>query len=129
MSIATRPASFPTFLGGCYVRRELARRTVGPIYLVRQLVSNRDAALGVMKPQWAGSATFVARFTREAYAAAQLSHHNLTSIEDFGETKGLVYFITEFVDGKSLGALARESQRLELREAVGYVLQAARRAR
>jgi eukaryotic-like serine/threonine-protein kinase len=120
------PATVPAFLGRCFVRRELARRTIGPIYLARQLTFNRDVALEVMKPQWAGSATFVARFTREAYAAAQLSHQHLASIYDFGEEKGVIYFNTEFVDGKSLGDLARDNQGLEGALAVGYVLQAAR---
>jgi eukaryotic-like serine/threonine-protein kinase len=123
---SSRPATVPTFLGRCFVRRELARRALGPVYFARQLAFNRDVALEVMKPQWAGSAAFVARFTREAYAAAQLSHHHIASTYEFGEDKGLIYFSTEFVDGKSLGDLARDNQRLEVGEAVGYVLQAAR---
>jgi eukaryotic-like serine/threonine-protein kinase len=121
-----RPAGVPAFLGGCLVRRELARRNIGPVYLARQLAFDRDVALGVMKPQWAGSATFVARFTREAYAAAQLSHHHIASIYEFGEEKGIVYFNTEFVDGRSLGDMARDNHGPEFVEAVGYVLQAAR---
>ncbi len=126
MSPATRPASFPTFLGGCFVRRELARRTLGPVYLARQLSFHRDVALKVMKPQWASNPAFVARFTREAYAAAQLSEHHIASIHEFGEQKGVIYFTTEFVDGKSLATLVHESSPLEFKEAVGYVLQAAR---
>ncbi len=54
----------------------------------RQLSLNRSVALKVMRPEWARNATFVARFTREAYAAAQLSHHNIVQIFDFGEDKG-----------------------------------------
>ena len=123
---ATRPTSFPTFLGGCFVRRELPRRTLGPVYLARQLAFHRDVALHVMKPQWASNPAFVARFTREAYAAAQLSQHHIASIFEFGEQKGVIYFTTEFVDGKSLAALVHESSPLEFKEAVGYVLQAAR---
>ncbi len=124
LSPATRPASFPKFLGGCFLRSELARRTLGPVYLARQLAFHRDVALEVMKPQWASDPAFVARFTREAYAAAQLSQHHIASIDAFGEQKGVIYFITEFVDSKSLAALVHESSPLEFKEAVGYVLQA-----
>ncbi len=126
LSPAIRPASIPAFLGGCLVRQELGRRAIGPIYIARQLAFNRDVALELMKPQWASDPVFVARFTREAYAAAQLSHYHLASIYDFGEDKGRVYFSTEFIEAKSLGALVRDSQRLEVEEAVSYVLQAAR---
>ena len=71
---------------GDYVTlRELGRGAMGPVYLARQLSLNRNVAVKVMKPQWAGNATFVAQFTREAYAAAQLTHPNLAQILDFGD--------------------------------------------
>ena len=121
-----RPASVPAFLAGCLVRRELARRTIGPVYFARQLAFNRDVTIELMKPQWAGSSTFVARFAREAYGAAQLSHHHIASIHGFGEDKGHVYWNTEFVAARTLGDLTREKQRLAAVEAVACVLQAAR---
>ena len=74
----------------------------------------------------ARNATFVARFTREAYAAAQLSHHNIVQIFDFGEDKGTTFFSMEYVDGQTLGGLLKQKKRLDPEEAVGYVLQAAR---
>jgi eukaryotic-like serine/threonine-protein kinase len=123
---SARAASVPAVLGGCFVRRELGRRTIGPVYLARQLDSNRDVALEVMRPQWALGPTFVARFAREAFAAAQLSHHNIAAIDEFGEDKGRPYWITEFVGEQSLGSLVRDNQPLEVDQAVGYVLQAAR---
>src|SRR5205085_2799317 len=87
---------------------------------------DRNVALKVMKPEWAKDATFVARFTREAYAAAQLTHHNVVQIYDFGEDAGTNFFSMEFVDGQTLAGLVREKQKLDVEEAVGYVLQAAR---
>ena len=99
---------------------------MGAVYLARQISLNRNVALKVMKPLWAANSTFVARFTREAYAAAQLTHHNVVQIYDFGEDKGTTYFSMEFVEGQTLGALVREKERLDVEEAVGYVLQAAR---
>jgi hypothetical protein len=99
---------------------------MGAVYLARQISLNRNVALKVMKPQWAANSTFVARFTREAYAAAQLTHHNVVQIYDFGEDKGTAYFSMEFVEGQTLGGLVRDKERLDVEEAVGYVLQAAR---
>ena len=77
---------------------------MGAVYLARQLSLNRQVALKVMRPEWASNPTFVARFTREAYAAAQLSHHNVVQIYDFGEDKGTTFFSMEFVDGQTLAA-------------------------
>jgi eukaryotic-like serine/threonine-protein kinase len=121
-----RPDGVPAILGGYHILRELGRGGMGAVYLARQISLNRNVALKVMKPLWAANATFVARFTREAYAAAQLTHNNVVQIYDFGEDKGTTYFSMEFVEGQTLGGLIRVKERLDVEEAVGYVLQAAR---
>jgi serine/threonine protein kinase len=123
---SARPAGVPAILGGYHILRELGRGGMGAVYLARQISLNRNVALKVMKPFWAANSTFVVRFTREAYAAAQLTHHNVVQIYDFGEDKGTTYFSMEFVEGQSLAGLLREKQRLDVEEAVGYALQAAR---
>ena len=97
-----RPGAIPAMLGGYQILKELGWGGMGAVYLARQLSLNRNVALKVMKPQWASNATFVARFTREAYAAAQLTHHNVVQIYDFGEDKGTTYFSMEYVDGQTL---------------------------
>jgi serine/threonine-protein kinase len=50
------------------------------------------------------------RFTREAENASKLSHPNVASIFDFGETRdGIVFLAMEFIEGESLHAtLERE---------------------
>jgi len=121
-----RPGAIPTMLGGYLILKELGWGGMGAVYLARQLSLNRNVTLKVMKPLWASNATFVARFTREAYAAAQLTHHNLVQIYDFGEHRGTTYFSVEYVEGQTLGAWVREKGRLDVEEAVGYILQAAR---
>ena len=66
----------PSTIGGYQVLKELGRGGMGAVYLARQLSLDRNVALKVMKPEWASNPTFVSRLTREAYAAAQLTHHN-----------------------------------------------------
>jgi serine/threonine protein kinase len=120
------PGSVPRLLDGYLVLRELSRAAMGSVYLARPLWLNRNVTLKVMKLLWARNATFVARFTREAYAAAQLRHYNLARILDFGEARGTTYFCTEYVDGQSLAELTAQRKRAGAEEAAGYVLQAAR---
>jgi serine/threonine protein kinase len=116
----------PDRLGGYVVLKELGRGGMGSVYLGRQLSLDRRVALKVMNPKWASDAGFVARFTREAYAAAQLSHHNVVQIYDLGLDHKTHFFAMEFVPGKSLGDLLKKEGRLAPEVAVGYVLQAAR---
>jgi len=116
----------PNLLGGYHVLKELGHGGMGAVYLARQLSLDRNVALKVMKPEWASSPTFVSRFTREAYAAAQLVHHNIVQIYDFGQDRGTNYFSMEFVPGQTLGNLVRSQKKLDPEVAVGYLLQAAR---
>ena len=63
------------------------------------------------------------RFTREAENASKISHPNVASIFDFGETDdGLVYLAMEFVDGVNLRQLLAGS-RISAREALAIVPQ------
>jgi len=123
---ATLPADAPRKLGGYQIVKELGRGGMGSVYLARQLSLDRDVAVKVMQPRWANDPVFVARFTREAYAAAQLVHHNVVQIYDIGSERDINYFSMEFVRGRSLADLVRGQGKLDAEEAVGYVLQAAR---
>jgi len=99
---------------------------MGTVYLARQLSLDRHVALKVMSPRWLHDPVFLARFTREAYAAAQLSHPNIVQIYDIGEANGVPFFSMEYVRGRSLGELVQRQGRLDPQTAVSYILQAAR---
>ncbi|WP_171472773.1 serine/threonine-protein kinase [Frigoriglobus tundricola] len=116
----------PARLGGYEVLEVLGKGGMGAVLLGRQISLNRKVAIKVMRPEIAQNPTFVARFTREAYAAAQLTHHNVVQIYDIGEDKGQHFFSMEFVHGRSLMDLLQEQGRLGPEAAVGYALQAAR---
>jgi len=51
----------------------------------------------------------VERFRREAQAAANLSHPNIVPVFDWGEDNGSYFIVMEFVDGRALSAVLRES--------------------
>jgi serine/threonine protein kinase len=113
-------------LGGYQVVKELGHGGMGAVYLARQISLDRNVALKVMRSRWASQPTFVARFTREAYAAAQLVHHNVVQIYDMGIDHDVHYFSMEFVEGESLAELVKREGKLDPEAAAGYILQAAR---
>jgi MFS family permease len=121
-----RAAGAPDRIGGYRILRELGRGAMGAVYLARQLSLDRNVALKTIQAQWASHPTFVARFTREAYAAAQLTHHNVVQIYDLGLDRGTHYFSMEFVRGESLDDTIKRTGPLAPEVAVGYLLQAAR---
>ena len=116
----------PEALGGYQIVKQLGQGGMGTVYLARQMSLDRHVALKVMNPQWAAKPTFLARFTREAYAAAQLVHHHIVQIYDIGADLDMPFFSMEFVKGQHLGEVLRDNGPLDIEMAVGYVLQAAR---
>ncbi len=113
-------------LGGYEINKKLGQGGMGTVYLARQVSLDRDVAVKVMNPGWANDAQFVARFTREAYAAAQLVHHNVVQIHDIGADDDLHYFSMEYVRGNNLAATVANAGKLDVEAAAGYILQAAR---
>jgi len=63
-------------------------------------------------------ATDLARFEREARAAAAVSHPNVVQVFDAGQDGDLRYIVMEWVDGGDLAHLIRERAPLPLEEAV-----------
>ncbi len=116
----------PDRLGGYEVIKVLGKGGMGAVLLGRQVSLDRKVALKIMHPKLSKDPNFVARFTREAYAAAQLTHHNVIQIYDIGEDHGTHFFSMEFVAGQSLMDLVKEKGKLDPEVAVGYILQAAR---
>ncbi|MCC6581308.1 MAG: protein kinase [Phycisphaeraceae bacterium] len=113
-------------LGGYQIVKLLGQGGMGCVYLARQLSLDRQVAVKTMNAQWAQDPVFLSRFTREAYAAAQLVHHNVVQIYDIGEDRSTPYFSMEFVAGQSLQHLLEDKGKLDPEEAAGYILQAAR---
>ncbi|MEL7267171.1 MAG: serine/threonine-protein kinase, partial [Planctomycetota bacterium] len=116
----------PAMLGGYRILQLLGRGAMGAVYKARQISLDRDVALKVIRGRWAANPLSIARFVREAYAAAQLTHHNVVQIYDFGEDAGQHYFSMEWVRGGPLSDVVKQDGALPVPLAVGYVLQAAR---
>lgn len=113
-------------LGGYEIRRKLGQGGMGTVYLARQVSLDRDVAVKVLASELGRDAQFVSRFVREAYAAAQLVHHNVVQIHDIGEEDETHYYSMEFVKGRSLADLIKSEGAIAPDTAAGYILQAAR---
>ena len=116
----------PDKLGGYRILKELGRGGMGSVYLAKQLSLDRKVALKTIQAAWANNPRVIARFIREAYAAAQLTHHNVVQIYDLGQDHGTNFFSMELVSGGSLDELLQKEGKLDPRTAASYVLQAAR---
>jgi predicted Ser/Thr protein kinase len=98
---------------------------MGAVYRARQPNLDRTVALKVLPFAVEERPEFSQRFSREARALARLSHPNIVTLYDFGQTRGelgLYYFIMEYVDGANLREIVRRGE-LEPKEALAIVPQ------
>ena len=113
-------------IGGFRLERRLGRGGMGDVYLAIQESLDRPVALKVLSPRLAADADFVARFQREARAAAALQHPNVVVVYDVGEDSGLHYLAMEFVSGGTLEERVAQHGPIPWRLALGVLADAAR---
>lgn len=87
------------------VIRRIARGGMATVYFAHDTRLERDVALKVMHPHLAEGmlgADFIARFRREARAAARLTHPGLVAVHDQGIDGEVSYLTMEYVAGSNL---------------------------
>jgi len=120
----------PRSFGRYQLLRPLGEGAMGSVYLANDTTLDRHVALKVPKTEGTSNAEFMARFTREAKAAAGLKHPNICSVYDAGEHNGTAYITMDFIDGVPLSRFigSRRLQSLDsilkmlsiIAEAVGH---------
>ncbi|HJQ29320.1 MAG TPA: Stk1 family PASTA domain-containing Ser/Thr kinase, partial [Rubrobacter sp.] len=85
------------------ILKPLGSGGMADVYLAHDAILDRDVALKVMSTRYASDDEFVERFKREAQSAAALSHPNIVSIFDRGESEDGTYYIAmEYLPGGTL---------------------------
>ncbi|GAA5159757.1 Stk1 family PASTA domain-containing Ser/Thr kinase [Ornithinimicrobium tianjinense] len=116
---APAAAEEPRVLGGRYEVGELiGRGGMADVHLGHDLRLGRNVAIKILRTDLARDSSFLARFRREAQAAAGLSHPSIVGVFDSGEESvpqaGLAplhvpYIVMEYVDGRTLREALNDS--------------------
>ena len=96
--------------------RLIAAGGMGQVWRGLDIALHRPVAVKVLRSEYTGDPTFLARFRAEAQHAASLSHPNIAAVFDYGEEiaqdgtgETLAYLVMELVEGEPLSTLvARE---------------------
>jgi tRNA A-37 threonylcarbamoyl transferase component Bud32 len=104
-------------LAGRYeITDPIATGGMGEVWKARDRTLGRTIAVKVLRSEYTGDSSFLIRFRNEARHTAALSHPNIASVYDYGETtqegQRLAYLIMEFVEGKPLVTILAERGRL-----------------
>jgi serine/threonine protein kinase len=112
--------------GEYVVLDKLGEGGMGVVLKAQHRRMNRLVAIKVLSSAAMKQAGAVERFHREVQAAAKLEHSNIVTAHDAGEHQGMHYLAMQYVDGKDLATIVKDNGPLGVREAVEYILQAAR---
>lgn len=99
-------------LGPYRIKQFIGQGGMGIVLQAYEESLNRTVALKILRPDLAGDRAALARFTREAQAAAALRHPNIVTVHAVGEENGVHFLVMEFVDGPSLRDLIQQASPL-----------------
>lgn len=93
------------------------------VYKARDHKLNRLVAVKVLKPEFRDDKTFIAKFQKEAQAAAGLAHPNIVNVYDVGDDEGVNFIVMELVEGITLKDYIKKKGKLSVKEATSIAIQ------
>jgi serine/threonine-protein kinase len=108
-----------SLIAGRYeITAPIATGGMGEVWKARDRVLDRTVAAKVLRSEYTGDPSFLARFRNEARHTAGLTHPNIASVYDYGETvdetgtQQLAFLVMEFVEGQPLVSILHDEGRL-----------------
>lgn len=124
------PASDSAYLGRLAhfdVMRMLGRGGMGVVLEAFDSKLQRNVALKVLDPEFAGDEVSRQRFCREARSAASITHENVVAVHQVEKSSedGLPYLVMQLITGESLEQRLTRQKRLPTREVIRIGMQTA----
>lgn len=108
-----------TMIGEYRVEKKLGEGSFGTVFAGIQPLIEKKVAIKLLHRRMSSEPEIVARFIDEARAVNRIGHRNIIDIFSFGvHTAGQHYFVMEFCEGTTLGALLDQKERLDITEAL-----------
>jgi serine/threonine protein kinase len=119
-----RPGLLGT-LGSYEVEEVIGQGGMGVVLKAFEPALHRHVAIKILAPALAASAAARRRFTREAQAAAAVSHDHIVTVHAVHQGEGLPYLVMQYVPGESVQDRLNRTGPLEPEEVVRIGMQAA----
>jgi serine/threonine protein kinase len=121
---AQSPLVGTLFAGKYKILRELGRGGMGEVFLAEDIALSRTVALKLLPEEKYRDPESRERLIHEAKAAAALDHPYVCSIHEVGEAEGRVFFVMEYVEGRTLRDRIAQGP-IPVRQALEIALEAA----
>jgi serine/threonine-protein kinase len=111
-------------IGHYKISESIGTGGMGEVYLARDVVAGRKAALKLLPMRFTGDAERLKRFQQEAHAVVGLNHPNILTIYEIGEDHSIHYIASELIEGETLRQRLMRGP-MQLSEAVDVAIQVA----
>ena len=113
-------------LGNRYeIDRMIGTGGMADVYLAYDNRLNREVAVKVLRSDLARDPLFIARFNKEALAAAALNHSGIVSVYDSGQEQTpsgvMPYIVMEHVEGKTLREIINSGEQIDFERALRII--------
>ena len=111
------------------ILEKLGEGGMGVVYKAEDTRLDRFVAIKILPSHLSASTDSNARFLQEAKATAALSHPNILSVFDVGESNGSMFIVLELVEGRTLDSYIsnlKTGSGIPVKQALDWVLQITR---
>ncbi len=124
IEVETRTLERGTCFGHYEIIEQLGAGGMGEVYLAQDKKLERKVAVKILNENFSHDEANLGRFIREAKAASALNHPNILVVHEVGESEDRHFIVSEYVEGKTLREILREST-LKLAEILDISIQLA----
>ena len=104
--------------------KKLGEGGMAIVYQATDLMLDRTIAVKILRKDFSSSQAFQERFKEEARAAANLTHPNIVTVHDFGFDQDRLFIVMEYVPGKDLKQIIKETGALPIYQGTRLIVQA-----
>ncbi len=97
-------------IGPYRILEQIGQGGMATVFRAYHAALDRYVAIKVLHPSLKQDRQFSARFAREARIVARLNHPNIIPIYDYAEHDGVPYLVMQYVEGKTLKEVLRETR-------------------
>jgi eukaryotic-like serine/threonine-protein kinase len=113
------------FLGKYKLLDHLGTGGMSRVYLGEHVLMQRRVAIKVLPKDRVEDSSYLARFHREAQAAASLDHRNIVRAYDIDNVGDVHYIVMEYVEGRDLQQMVKDGGPMDYIAAADYIRQTA----
>jgi eukaryotic-like serine/threonine-protein kinase len=113
------------FLGKYKLLDHLGTGGMSSVYLAEHVLMQRRVAIKVLPKNRVEDSSYLARFHREAQAAAALDNRNIVRAYDVDNDGNIHYLVMEYVEGRDLQQMVKDDGPMDYIVAADFIRQAA----